>query len=123
MAKATLVIGILLIALGVGGFIGSGYAAKTALIPAYVGLPMAILGAIGLKPDFRMHAMHAAVIISLLGFLASAGRLGMALSRGEGSALGRFSLSAMALLTLIHVILCVRCFIAARKARNTEQAA
>lgn len=122
MAKLTVVFGVLLIVLGVGGFIASGNAAKTALIPAYVGLPLVILGAVATKPNLRMHAMHASVLLAMIGFLMSAIRLAVALSRGEGSALGRFTLGGMAVLTGLFVVLCVRSFIAARKARQASAA-
>jgi hypothetical protein len=118
MAKVTVLIGVLLIVVGVGAFLASDPRATTALIPAYAGVPMAILGFFALKPNLKMHAMHAAVMISLLGFLMSAVVLVIRLVRGQGTTLGRFTLIAMAALTLIHVILCVRSFIAARKARQ-----
>src|SRR3954463_16025752 len=80
--------GILLILLGVGGFVGTGSAHKTALIPAYFGLPIAICGLIAqAKPAARMHAMHVAVLVGLLGFIGSVVMVAKAiptLLRGEG---------------------------------------
>lgn len=122
MDKVAIVIGILLIALGVGGFIGSGDVAPTALIPAYVGAILAILGiVVAAKPDARKHAMHAAAAIALLGFLAAAGRLISVLAQGKHPpALAAFSQAGMAVLCVIFVTLAVRSFIAVRRAREAQ---
>jgi uncharacterized membrane protein HdeD (DUF308 family) len=116
LARVTIVFGVLLIVLGVIPFAMSG--AKTALIPAYVGVVLAVLGAVAINRGARKHAMHAAVIVGLLGFLAAAGRLGSSMSSGKApSALGATSLGLMALLTLVFVVLCVRSFVQARRQR------
>ena len=114
----TIVFGVLLVLLGIGGYLPN--QAKTALIPAYVGIVLLIAGAVATKPNLRMHAMHAAVLVSLLGFLASAGRIGMAAAKGTfgENTLATVSLGGMAILTLIHVVMCVRSFIAARRDRQ-----
>ena len=116
MAPVTIVFGVLLILLGLIPYLMTG--AKTALIPAYVGGVLAILGAVALKPGARKHAMHVAVIVGLLGFLAAAGRLIGALASGKTpTTLAATSLGLMALLCLIFVVMCVRSFIAARRTR------
>ncbi len=117
MAKLTIVIGGLLIALGVVGFAipgPTGARSWTALIPAFAGALMEVFGALALNPKFRMHAMHGAVLISLLAFLAAVGAL--IARRPTGMAL--FSMSAMAVLTGLHVALSVRSFINARRDRE-----
>ena len=116
MAPVTIIFGALLILLGAIPFFMTG--AKTALIPAYVGAILLVLGAIALSPKARKHAMHLAVIVGLLGFLASAGRLIGALASGKTpTTLAATSLGLMALLTGVYVVMCVRSFIAARRAR------
>lgn len=94
----------------------------TALIPAFVGVPLIVLGLITVsKPDVRKHTMHAAAALGSVGFIASAGRYAMKPS--SPTTIGGFSTLSMALLCLIFVILCVRSFIAARKAREAGASA
>lgn len=118
MAPVTIVFGVLLILLGVIPYLMTEPRQPTALIPAYVGVALALLGAVALKPGARKHAMHVAVIIGLLGFLAAAGRLAMSLAKGSPKPLAAFSLGMMALLTGVFVVLCVRSFISARRQRQ-----
>jgi hypothetical protein len=66
----TVVCGALLIAVGVWGYADT--AAQTALIPAYIGAVLALLGLLALKESLLKHAMHAAAAIGLLSFLATA---------------------------------------------------
>ena len=116
MASTTIVIGTLLVLLGVIPYLMRG--APTALIPAYVGAVLLILGFLARNERMRKHAMHVAVIVGLLGFLAAAGRLIAALASGKTPApLAAFSLGAMAVLTGIFVVLCVRSFINIRRRR------
>jgi hypothetical protein len=121
--KVAITIGVLLIALGIGGYAGSGYVAPTALIPAYFGVVLAVLGVVvAVKPTARKHAMHAAAAIALLGALAAGGRLVVSLSHGGHDRLALFSLVSMTVLCVLFVILAVRSFIAARKARQAGAA-
>ena len=116
MAPVTIVFGVLLILLGVVPYLMTG--AKTALIPAYAGAVLAVLGAVALRPGARKHAMHGAVLVGLIGFLASAGRLISALAAGRTpTTLAATSLGFMALLTGLFVVLCIRSFITARRSR------
>ena len=120
MAATTIVIGVLLVLLGVIPYGMSG--AKTALIPAYVGALLVVLGFVARSPAARKHAMHVAVIVGLLGFLAAALRLISSLAKGQTPApLAAFSLIGMALLTGVFVVLCVRSFINARRQRTAGQ--
>jgi hypothetical protein len=70
----------------------------------------------------RKHAMHGAAGVALLGFLASGGRLASKLGDIFAGNISRplmFSI-LMAVLCLAYVLLSVRSFIAARKARNAQ---
>jgi len=123
MGKLTIVFGILLIALGVIGFVATGSEHKTALIPAYFGAAMAILGAVAVaKPSLNMHVMHGAVLVGLLGFLGTIGGVIKLLKSFGGTPMERpaavYAQSIMCALMLVYVVLCVRSFIAARKARK-----
>lgn len=118
MAPVTIVFGVLLIGVGLVSYTMSDPRAPTALIPAGVGVVLALLGALALVARARKHAMHVAVIVGLLGFLAAAGRLVGGLAAGRTpTRLAGTSLALMALLTGIFVALCVRSFIAARRSR------
>jgi hypothetical protein len=115
MSRIAIVIGLLLIVLGVWTYMAPepGHRSPTALIPAAEGLLLGICGAVALSADFRKHAMHGAAVVGTFGFFAAVGAI--IARRPHGLAL--FSMSSMAVLSLIFVLLCVRSFIAARRAR------
>ena len=123
MAKVTLVFAALFIALSLIGFIGTGSVHYTALIPAALGLLLGIFGALSLSPDAgrRKLFMHINVTLGLLGFLGTIMGLIQWFQMLAGATLknppATESKAVMALLCLIYVALCVRSFIAARKAR------
>ena len=118
MAQTAIYCGVLLIAVGVIGYLygmSVGHASPTALIPAAFGLLLAILGFIArAKDDLRKHIMHVAVIIGLIGFVLPAGRLLMNLSSIAMTA-AVLSQLAMAVICLVFVILSVKSFIDARR--------
>lgn len=118
MPSTSIFCGALLILIGL---IGYGYglttanASLTALIPAAFGLLLVIFGLIAQsKENLRKHLMHAAVLVALLGFLASAGRLVSKLSQITLS-MAYVSQILMAVICLAFVILSVKSFINARK--------
>lgn len=121
MAKVTLVFAGLLILLGLAGYVGTGSQHPTALIPMWFGLPLAVFGwlAIGPNEGRRKLFMHINVTIGLLGFLGSASEIIRSYASGKPlDAIAMASKFALAGLLLIYVILCVRSFIAARRART-----
>ena len=118
MASTAIICGILLILIGIIGYI-SGYMESnpsiTALIPAFFGIVLFALGAAArAKENLRKHLMHAAVVVGLLGFILPTGRL--------VSRLGELTLTmavisqiSMALICLLFVVLAIRSFIEARR--------
>jgi uncharacterized membrane protein len=122
LAKLTLVLAILLVALGLAGYLGTGSLHPTALIPAWIGLALGVFGFLAISPNEgrRKLFMHINVTIALLGFLGStveaircyahARSLGV-----EPDQIALASKVTLAGLLLIYVILCVRSFIAARR--------
>lgn len=120
MAKVTLFFAVLLILLGLGFYLGTGSKAPTALIPTWFGLALGIFGMLAISPNEsrRKLFMHINVTIALLGFLGAGGRAIYAMSSGHTP--DQIAVTAqllMAGLMLFYVILCVRSFIAVRRAR------
>jgi hypothetical protein len=108
MAKLTICFGIVLILLGLFGFVITGHHAPTALIPAFVGLILVILGFLANTEDAkkRMLNMHIADYIEMT-FQGRQFPRPVAVQEKAG----------MAVLLLFFVLLCVRSFINARRAR------
>jgi hypothetical protein len=120
MARFTILIGVLLTLLGIGFFVvlrlmEGAWPSATALIPAFAGVPILLLGIVALSPSWRKHAMHGVAVLALLGVLLPVGRLGMQLARGaEVKSTVLASLLLMALLCGILLVACVRSFVLAR---------
>ena len=129
MPSTAITFGILLILVGVAGF---GYAVAfmlqpgdplmkvvTALIPAVIGIILAGLGFLAKsKENLRKHVMHAAVLIGLIGFLATVSSVFKLPSLFDGSAarpLAVVSQFLTAMICLAFVGLCVKSFIDARR--------
>ncbi|MFO7526583.1 MAG: hypothetical protein R6W68_14110, partial [Ignavibacteriaceae bacterium] len=93
-----------------------------ALIPAFLGLPMLILGWIAQNEKYLKHAMHGAAVLALLGFGGTVGGLikffrmigGEQFERGSAITVQ----AIMALLCLIFLIFAVRSFIDTRKMKR-----
>lgn len=121
----TPLIGGMLTLLGIGGYLlgfatGGEDASWTALIPAFAGVPILICGLIAARNEpARKQAMHVAVVIALLGFIASLGGLFMRVLNPEVSSswLAKASVIGMLVLCLWLVIAGIRSFMAARRAR------
>ncbi len=133
MAIPTVIIGILLIALGLFGYFtgtplpGEEAVSVTALIPAFFGAVLAVLGLIAaqVKDKAHMHVMHTAVLVGLIGLVGAAVRIPPSLEKvnNGGESLALYSQAGMALLCLAYVALCVRSFIIARRNRVKEETA
>src|SRR5262249_21240079 len=118
----TIVLGGLLSALGLLGFFLTGSQHPTALIPLAFGTLLEICGGLALQAKFKMHAMHGAVMLGLLGFLGTIPGVIKLIRWAAGTAPERpaavVSQSIMSALCLVFVVLCVRSFISARRARE-----
>ena len=123
MAKTTIVLGVLLIVLGILGFVSTGSHAPTALIPAAVGIILSILGFLALTDNVKKHAlyMHIAVTIGLLGFLGTGWSIvnyfQMQSGRQFPHPVAVEEKAAMAAILLLFVLLCIGSFVSARRAR------
>lgn len=122
MAKVTLVFAVLLIALGLAGYFGTGALHPTALIPTWFGVALGTGGLLAISPSEsrRKLFMHINVTIGLLGFIGAAVEAirGYAHAKSAGAAPDEIALASKLTMTgllLLYVILCVRSFIAARR--------
>jgi hypothetical protein len=117
MAVTTILFGLLLTLIGFFGYFATGTSSFTALIPAAFGLLLLVLGVIARSEAARKHAMHAAAAVALVGFLGALMSL-LRTPAGVRSDAALYSQLAMLLLTGAFVVLCVRSFMAARRARK-----
>jgi hypothetical protein len=122
MAPITLLFGVTYIFLGLGGFVLTGSIHKTALIPCGFGILFILFGLLAFKEKLRKHAMHAAVLIALLAFLGTAKALTHLPDLVQGTAEKPAAIITQSLnagLSLLYILLAVRSFIQARRARNS----
>lgn len=127
MPAITILVGLMLILVGLGGF-GYSYAKDgvahfTALIPAVIGVLILLFGALAIfRENLRKHMMHGALLVALLGFLGTVMGVVKLFTLIAGGSVERplavVSQSLTAVLCLVFIILGIRSFIAARRART-----
>jgi hypothetical protein len=121
MQILTIVFGLALAGVGVAGYVETGSAHPTALIPCWIGLVLALCGGLAMAPARRMLWMHIAVTVGLLGFLGTVKGAVDTFRLAHGASfehpIAVEEKGATCLLCLIFVAFCVRSFIAARRAR------
>ena len=95
----------------------------TALIPAYFGVALIVLGVLAYKEGLRKHVMHLAAMVGLIGAAVPASRIASQLTNfftdptfAAASAIRAQAL--MAVIALAFTLLCVNSFIEARRARR-----
>jgi hypothetical protein len=119
MTSVSITCGILLILIGAIGYVygmSAGNASLTALIPAAFGALILVLSAIAAANEgLRKHLMHGVMLVALIGFILTAGRVLMKISSIEMSPAVISQLS-MAAVCLILMILGGRSFANARRA-------
>jgi FtsH-binding integral membrane protein len=131
MPWLTVICGGLLVAVGVMGYTGqepnpeTGKVSMTALIPAFVGGLLVVLGLLALKDGLRKHAMHFAAMVGLVG--AVGGFMPLVRQYSKTGSLDLTKPSAvsgwlMILICAVFVGLCVNSFIQARRARKAREA-
>jgi len=128
MPKVTIVFGLLLCALSVTVLLlKQKFELGTWLIPSAVGLPLIVLGLVAARSTAsRMHVMHGAVTLALLGGLVALIQgirqlIGLLFQGKEVLPLAAGMIWAMTVLCFVYVGLCVQSFIAARKARESKE--
>lgn len=122
MFKLSIGAGVALIAVGLVGFFATGAEHVTALIPAVLGVLLVLCGILAARPNLRMHAMHAAATLALLGMLGT----GRGLVQLVGWMFGgdeparpaaAVAQGITAIICLVFLIFAIRSFIAARRNR------
>jgi zinc transporter ZupT len=121
VAPITIGIGVILILLGAGGYAATDFASVTALIPAFFGIALAVLGVLARQEKLRKHAMHTAVLVGLIGLIGAAVMVVRALGAPAIERPVAFWMQvAMGVLCGVFVGLCVKSFIDARRKQGPQ---
>lgn len=125
MAKVTLVFAILLVALGLAGYLAIPSAHSMGLVCAVFGLALGIFGFLAISPSesrrkLFMHINSTIGVIGLLvGLVSALQSYGNARSGGVDPDMKAIAYKlVMAFLMLVYVNLCVRSFLNARRSRE-----
>lgn len=121
MTRLTLVVGGFLTVLGIVAYVATAAASWTALIPSIVGVLLLACGALARRGGRQhAHATHAALLIALLGALGSlmqVARLGEVFAGTAERPAAVIVSTVMFLVLVAYLVLGVRSFVAARRAR------
>jgi len=124
MRAKTYAMACIMMGLGVGGWLVTGAQHKTALIPCIFGLFYFVFATLYKKVSLRMHVMHGAALIALLGALATARSVIQAVRWASGTLPSRptavISQLLMCVFSVIFLVLTIQSFIAARRGRLTS---
>jgi hypothetical protein len=125
MAKSTMMFGAVLVVVSAGFWVAMGRSEMAALHPAGVGVLLAICGALANTDNAkrRMIWMHIAVTFGLIGFLITGIRAAIEVVKGTAMTVNPVAFEervVVAAICFVFVLLCVRSFIAARKARTAS---
>lgn len=119
MVTMTRVAGAVLLVVGIIGYVATGGASLTALLPSVLGLPILGLGVRAGEEARRRTAIHAALVVALLGFLGTimnVAELPALLTGGEVARPSAVVVSSLtSLVCAIYLGLGVRSFVAARR--------
>ncbi len=122
MAKFSIAFGVTLIILGLISYFGISSESITALIPAFLGIPVLVLGFIALNEKYLKHAMHGVAVLMLLGFGGTVSGLLKFFRMIGGEVFERPSAitiqAIMAVLCLIFLIFAIKSFIDARRKKS-----
>lgn len=122
MSKLAISFGVLFILLGLYAYFGISSESVTALIPAFLGIPMLIFGWLALNEKYLKHSMHGAAVLALLGFGGTVGGLIKFFRMIGGAEFERSSAitvqAIMALLCLVFLIFAIKSFIDTKRNRK-----
>ena len=113
----TTLYGLFMIIWGISISLISGSSSITSMIPAFIGVPLALIGFISMiKPTFRKALMHIAVVIGIIAFLG-----GLDFFRGMFNNYYAGLSKLMLLITgFVYVYFCVRSFIFVRRQKKLQ---
>lgn len=124
MPKFSIILGIIFIVMGLYGYFGISSESITALIPTFFGIPLVILGWLGLNEKYLKHTMHGAAVLTLLGFAGTVGGLIKFFKMLGGAEMERPAAvtvqAIMAVLCLLFLIFAVKSFIDARRNKDSN---
>ena len=122
MTLLTRSLGLALILVGVVAYLATGRTSVTALIPAFLGVIIAVLGVLAARPALHRHAIHAALVVALLGALGTLMNVAELPALLAGDAVERPGAVVASTITFVlcvaYLVAGVRSFAAARRART-----
>jgi membrane-bound ClpP family serine protease len=126
MGILTIALGAFLSLLGLYAFLSTGSSHPTALIPSGFGVVFLLLGLLARRDKWRMHSMHSAAALSLIGVVMTAPSalkgVGEYLTGAEVvRPMAAFSQFLMALSCGAYLVFSVQSFVEARKERQARQ--
>jgi hypothetical protein len=117
MVRFTTALGIALVVLGVGAYVLTSAVSVTALIPAFVGVPLLVCAALARSASRRRAALAVAVAIAVLGALGSsmnAFRIGEAIAGTAQRPSAVWVSAIMFVLLVAYVVVGVRALLRSR---------
>jgi hypothetical protein len=119
VAPLAIAFGLFLGILGAAFYYVTDMVSPTALIPAGLGVALIVCGVLAMNQKRRMHAMHVAALLGLVGLVVPSFLAVREYGKGaemKGTKLAEFVL--MAALCGVFLVLCVKSFIDARRRRR-----
>ena len=121
MHRWTILFGLLLVVIGLGGYYFSDAKQPMTLIPAVLGIAMFVCGVVAAQGAMRMLAMRVAALIGMIGFVGPMVTIFNDITN-TAEVLAKGLTSA---LCLMFVMMCINSFLEARRARkagmNTDE--
>ncbi|MBB3667962.1 hypothetical protein [Garicola koreensis] len=120
MPKLTFTTGGVLVVVGLIGYIGTGFASVTAMIPAFIGVLLLISGWIAVKK--LMLGIHIALVVALIGALGMfmpLQDLGALFAGDADNPPAVIAALVSLIVLLVYLVLGVRSFVAARRWKNS----
>lgn len=119
LPRLTVTLGVVLVVVGVIGYLVSDSSSWTALIPAILGVVLAVCGVIGRsRPAIGIHAALVVALLGALGTLRNVIGLGTLIAGDAERPLAVISGTITFVLLVIYLVVGVRSFIAVRRERR-----
>lgn len=114
MHRWTILFGLLLVTIGLGGYYFADAKQPMALIPAVLGIAMFVCGMVAAQGAMRMLAIHVAALIGVIGFVGPL----VALFEDTANTAAVLAKGLTSALCLMFVLMCVNSFLEVRRARK-----